>query len=110
MCEVDLPCKRLVYAVDDLIAPIIDFLQTAEINRPEIKVRWVLRYEVIVEVMPQFGRLERSTLWSKAAASGLLGSILSKDPIRRIYCSAAGLVVETRQRRAVVSGAPAWWE
>jgi hypothetical protein len=40
----------------------------------------------------------------------LLGSILSKDPIRRVYCSAEGLVVETRQRRAVVSGAQAWWE
>jgi hypothetical protein len=41
---------------------------------------------------------------------GLLGSILSKDPIRRVYCSAEGMVVETCQHRAAISDAPGWWK
>jgi len=40
----------------------------------------------------------------------LRGSILSRDPIRRVYCSAKAMVVETRQRRALIGGAPRWWE
>jgi hypothetical protein len=39
-----------------------------------------------------------------------LGSVLSKDPIRRVYCSADAMVVETRARRAVISDAPPSWE
>jgi hypothetical protein len=43
----------------------------------------------------------------------LLGSILSKDPIRRVYCSAEGMVVENlsapsrhQQRTGVVESEP----
>jgi DnaJ-like protein len=57
-----------------------------------------------------FGLLEKKRLRRFNEKGDLLGSILSKDPIRRIYCSSAVLVVETRQWRGVVSGAPAWWE
>jgi hypothetical protein len=57
-----------------------------------------------------FGLLEKKCFRWFNKEGGLLGSILSKDPIRRVYCSSEGIVVETRQRRAVVSGAPAWWE
>jgi hypothetical protein len=57
-----------------------------------------------------FGLLETKRFRWFNKEGGLLGSMLSKDPIRRVYCSAEGLVVETRQRRTVVSGAPAWWE
>jgi hypothetical protein len=57
-----------------------------------------------------FGLLEKKRLRWFNKEGGLLGSILSKDPIRRVYCSAEGMVVETRQRRAAVSGPPAWWE
>ena len=57
-----------------------------------------------------FGLLEKKRLRWFNEKGGLLGSILSKDPIRRVFCFSEGLVVETRQRRAVVSGAPAWWE
>jgi hypothetical protein len=39
-----------------------------------------------------------------------VGSIETKDPLRRVAYTADGLVVETRQHRAYVSGAPAWWE
>jgi hypothetical protein len=38
-----------------------------------------------------------------------LGSVVSKDPIRRVYWSSGGMVVETRQRRATIRGVPAWW-
>ena len=39
-----------------------------------------------------------------------LGSIVTKNPIRRVYYGRDGLVVETRQRRATIRGAPGWWE
>lgn len=39
-----------------------------------------------------------------------LGSIVTKDPIRRVYAAPGGITVETRTRRAFVRGAPAWWE
>ena len=39
---------------------------------------------------------------------GFLGSLLSKDPIRRLYQAGADTVIETRTRRAVISGIPVW--
>lgn len=39
---------------------------------------------------------------------GFLGSVLSKDPIRRLYQAGTDTVIETRTRRAVVSGIPIW--
>jgi len=39
-----------------------------------------------------------------------LGSIVAKDPIRRVYAHPGGLTVETRTSRAFVRGAPSWWE
>jgi len=39
-----------------------------------------------------------------------IGTVVAKDPIRRVYWSADGLAIETRQRRAVVGGAAIWWE
>jgi len=57
-----------------------------------------------------FGLLEKKRLRWFSPAVELLGSILSRDPIRRVYCSAKAMVVETRQRRALIGGAPRWWE
>ena len=37
------------------------------------------------------------------------GEIRSEDPIRRIYPTATGHAVETRQHRAIVAGMPKWW-
>jgi hypothetical protein len=37
------------------------------------------------------------------------GEIRSEDPIRRIYPTAKGCAVETRQHRATVIGMPKWW-
>lgn len=39
-----------------------------------------------------------------------LGSVITKAPIRRAYHDGSALVVETRQQRAAVEGAPHWWE
>lgn len=38
-----------------------------------------------------------------------VGSVETKDPLRRVLSTSAGLVVETRQHRACIIGAPSWW-
>ena len=38
-----------------------------------------------------------------------VGSVRTKDPLRRALSTGSGLAVETRQHRAKVSGAPPWW-
>lgn len=57
-----------------------------------------------------FGLFERNRLRWFREDGLLLGSVISKDPIRRVYFAEAGMVVETRQRRATVQGVPTWWE
>jgi hypothetical protein len=57
-----------------------------------------------------FGLLEDKRLRWFNGAGQQLASILSKEPIRRLYYSGDGLVVETRQRRAVIHGAASWWD
>lgn len=39
-----------------------------------------------------------------------VGSVSTKHPIRRVYITPEGTVVETRQHRAVISGIPYWWK
>ena len=39
-----------------------------------------------------------------------LGTVLSKDPIRRVYTTGEGMVVESRQRLVLLEGVPTWWE
>jgi hypothetical protein len=38
-----------------------------------------------------------------------VGSVDTRDPLRRVLSTDGGLVVETRQHRGVVTGAPHWW-
>jgi len=57
-----------------------------------------------------FGLLEKKRLRWFRQDGQYLGSVLSKDPIRRVYATSDGMVVETRQRRATVHGVPGWWE
>jgi hypothetical protein len=38
-----------------------------------------------------------------------VGSVETKDPLRRVLSTQGGLVVETRQHRARIDGAPSWW-
>lgn len=56
-----------------------------------------------------FGLLETRTLRWFGKDGQLLGTVLSKGPIRRIYCSGEGLVVESRRRRGR-QRAPRWWK
>jgi hypothetical protein len=57
-----------------------------------------------------FGLIEKRRLrWFREDGS-YLGSVVSKDPIRRVYSAGGGIIVETRQRRAVVQGVTTWWE
>ena len=55
-----------------------------------------------------FGLIENKRLRWFAEDGSYLGSILSKAPIRRVYCDGENTVVETRQRRAIITGAPTW--
>jgi DnaJ domain len=67
------------------------------------------RAELVV-AQSGFGVLENKR-WCWFSSEGqYLGSVLTKDPIRRVYCAADSMLMETRQRRAVISGAPPWWE
>jgi hypothetical protein len=56
-----------------------------------------------------FGILQKKCLRWYSADGTYLGSVLTKDPIRRVYCAGERLVVETRQQRATVERAPNWW-
>lgn len=57
-----------------------------------------------------FGLLEKNRLRWFREDGHYLGSIVSQDPIRRAYWSEKGLVIESRKKRAIVHGAPKWWE
>lgn len=56
-----------------------------------------------------FGLLESKRVRWFRKDGAYLGSVVSRDPIRRVYWSSSGMVVETRQRRATIRGVPAWW-
>lgn len=57
-----------------------------------------------------FGLLEKNRMRWFSQNGTYLGSVISKDPIRRVYSTPKGMVVETRQRRAMVDGVPGWWK
>jgi hypothetical protein len=57
-----------------------------------------------------FGLLEKKRFqWFHEDGSSL-GAIVTKNPIRRVYYTPQGMVVETRQRRAIIGGVTTWWE
>lgn len=64
----------------------------------------------LVVAQTGFGLLEKKRLRWFHEDGQYLGSVISKDPIRRVYSKGDGMIVETRQRRAVVQGVPTWWE
>lgn len=55
------------------------------------------------------GLLEEKAFTWLSPSGKLVGAVRSRDPIRRVLRTTAGLVIESRQRRAVVHGAPPWW-
>ena len=64
----------------------------------------------LVVAQTAFGLLEKKRLRWFGEDGQYLGGVLSRDPIRRVYATGEGMVVETRQRRALVQGVPTWWE
>ena len=64
----------------------------------------------IVIAQTGFGLLENKRLRWFQENGQYLGSVVSKNPIRRVYCTGTEMVVETRQRRAIIQGSPNWWE
>ena len=54
------------------------------------------------------GLLEKKRMSWFDESGAFLGQVTSKDPIRRVYRATHGMVVETRQHRAVISGLPGW--
>ena len=54
------------------------------------------------------GLIENKRLRWFGLDGSYFGSILSKAPIRRVYRDGENTVVETRQRRATITGAPKW--
>ncbi|MCD6231270.1 DnaJ domain-containing protein [Candidatus Aerophobetes bacterium] len=64
----------------------------------------------LVVAQTGFGLLEKKRLRWYRKDGTYLGSVDTKNPIRRVYSIPDGMVVETRQRRALIRGAPVWWE
>jgi hypothetical protein len=56
-----------------------------------------------------FGLLEPKRLRWFREDGRYLGSVVSKDPIRRVYSAGDRTIVETRLRRVVFEGIPPWW-
>lgn len=57
-----------------------------------------------------FGLIQKySFRWFREDGSHL-GTIATSNPIRRLYYIPQGMVVETRQHKAIISGIPNWWE
>jgi hypothetical protein len=63
----------------------------------------------LVVAQTGFGLLEKKRLRWFREDGRYLGSVGSKDPIRRVYSTGKAVIVETRQRRVVVEGVPDWW-
>ena len=64
----------------------------------------------VVVAQTAFGLLEKKRLRWFREDGRYLGTVLSRDPIRRVYATDEGMAVETRQRRALIRGVPTWWE
>ena len=64
----------------------------------------------LVVAQTGFGLLEKKRIRWFREDGQYLGEVLSKDPMRRVYSVDDRMIVETRQRRAVIEGVPTFWE
>ncbi len=55
-----------------------------------------------------FALLEKKQVRFFTSEGAYGGTVLAKDPIRRVYPSPNGLIIETRQHRATLNGAAGW--
>lgn len=56
------------------------------------------------------GLLEKNRFRWLNEDGSYVGSVLSRDPIRRVYWTPTGLIVESRQKRATIAGPASWWD
>ena len=63
----------------------------------------------LVVAQTGFGLLGKKSLRWFREDGHYLGSVVSKDPIRRVYSSDNRMIVEARQRRVAIRGVPAFW-
>lgn len=56
-----------------------------------------------------FGLLQSKRFQWLTPNGEIVGAVKARDPLRRIFHGAEGLIVETRTERAHIHGAPAWW-
>lgn len=64
----------------------------------------------LVVAQTGFGLLEKKRLRWFREDGQYLGSVLTKNPIRRVYAHPEAITIETRQHRANITGAPQWWD
>ncbi len=57
-----------------------------------------------------FGLLQKKRFQWFNEVGKQIGTVVTKNPIRRVYYTPQGLVVETRQRRAIIIGVNTWWD
>jgi hypothetical protein len=76
------------------------------------------RLQALVDVFDQgrlvvtnkgFGLLQSKLFRWFTPEGAELGSVQTKDPIRRVFNAGDGLVVETRSHSALIEGNGAWW-
>jgi hypothetical protein len=77
------------------------------------------RLDALVDVFGQgdlivgdlgFGLLESKAFSWFTPSGKRIGGVRTRDPLRRVLSLPTGLVVETRQHRAVVTGPHSWWK
>lgn len=85
---------RLYILKGDALVSIIDMIEAGD----------------LIVAQTGFGLLEKNRLRWFSEDGEYVGCVLSKDPIRRVYSVGDNMIVETRQRRATVSGVAAFWE
>jgi hypothetical protein len=96
------PEVRIVTATDGVKAD-----DPACIENPTAHVGWS---NANLEILSSPNRVVMKTDGSLSGSLFQLEQVVSKDPIRRVYSAGGGMIVETRQRRAVVQGVTTWWE
>ena len=85
---------RLYTLRDDSLVALIDTLESKD----------------LIVAQTGFGLLEEKRFrWFDQNGTSL-GAVVTKNPIRRVYYTPKGMVVETRQRRAIIEGVPTWWD
>ena len=85
---------RLYILQDDALVALIDTFEAGN----------------LVVAQTGFGLLEKKRIRWFHEDGQYMGTVASKDPIRRVYSSDDNFIVETRRQRAVIRGVPTLWE